>query len=303
MNRFLVPVAVAFWVGATMALGQVRWFARRPLVERLRPYEPGGLAPRTGRAPMWSASTFAEVVGPITRALGDRIVAAFGVRESVAARLHRLHSPLSPTEFRMRQLSAAGISLVVAAAGCIVVGPPAALVVLAIIGLPVLVILLIEQRLISADEARRQRLVLELPVLAEQLGMLLSVGYSMGSALSRLAERGRGATGADLRRVTARMRQGVPATAAMREWADDCGVDAVGRLVSVLAMNEHAGDLGRLVSGEARGIRRDVHRQRIEMIERRAQQVWIPVTVAALVPGAIFIAIPFVEALRAFGGA
>ena len=37
-----------------------------------------------------------------------------------------------------------------------------------------------------------------------------------------------------------------------------------------------------------------------EQIERRSQQVWIPVTVAALVPGAIFIAIPFLEALRVF---
>ena len=37
-------------------------------------------------------------------------------------------------------------------------------------------------------------------------------------------------------------------------------------------------------------------------MERRGQQVWIPVTVAALVPGAIFLAIPFIEALRLFAG-
>jgi hypothetical protein len=28
--------------------------------------------------------------------------------------------------------------------------------------------------------------------------------------------------------------------------------------------------------------------------------VWIPVTVAALVPGVIFLAVPFIEALRLF---
>ena len=44
-----------------------------------------------------------------------------------------------------------------------------------------------------------------------------------------------------------------------------------------------------------------MQRELIEQIERRSQQVWIPVTVAALLPGAIFIAIPFVQALRAFG--
>jgi hypothetical protein len=54
------------------------------------------------------------------------------------------------------------------------------------------------------------------------------------------------------------------------------------------------------VADEARSIRREVHRQLIEEIERRAQQVWIPVTVATLVPGAVLLAVPFLEALRLF---
>jgi hypothetical protein len=49
-----------------------------------------------------------------------------------------------------------------------------------------------------------------------------------------------------------------------------------------------------------RAIRRDVHRELIKTIERRGQQVWIPVTVAALVPGVIFLAVPFIDALRLF---
>jgi hypothetical protein len=35
-------------------------------------------------------------------------------------------------------------------------------------------------------------------------------------------------------------------------------------------------------------------------MERRGQQVWIPVTVATLIPGVIFLSIPFIEALRLF---
>ena len=77
-------------------------------------------------------------------------------------------------------------------------------------------------------------------------------------------------------------------------------VDALRRLVGVLAFNRQAGDLGRLIGDEARAIRRDVHRELIETIERRGQQVWVPVTVAALVPGVIFLAVPFIEALRLF---
>ena len=41
----------------------------------------------------------------------------------------------------------------------------------------------------------------------------------------------------------------------------------------------------------------------IEQIERRGQQVWIPVTVATLVPGAILLAVPFLAALRTFANA
>ena len=87
---------------------------------------------------------------------------------------------------------------------------------------------------------------------------------------------------------------------ALREWAAVADVDALTRLVGVLSLNREAGDLGRLVADEARSIRRDVQRELIEQIERRAQQVWIPVTVATLVPGAVLLAVPFLEALRLF---
>ena len=72
------------------------------------------------------------------------------------------------------------------------------------------------------------------------------------------------------------------------------------RLVGVLALNREAGDLGRLMGEEARANRADVHRELIETIERRGQQVWIPVAVATLVPGVIFLAVPFIDALSLF---
>ena len=89
---------------------------------------------------------------------------------------------------------------------------------------------------------------------------------------------------------------------ALHEWAAVARVEALDRLIPVLALNSEAADLGRLVSEEARSIRREVQRRAVETMERRGQQVWIPVTVAALVPGAIFLAIPFIEALRLFAG-
>ena len=88
---------------------------------------------------------------------------------------------------------------------------------------------------------------------------------------------------------------------ALREWAATAAVPQLDRLVSVLALNRDTSDLARLVAAEARSLRRDVHRELLEVVERRNQSVWIPVTVATLVPGVLFLAIPFIEALRLFG--
>jgi len=43
-----------------------------------------------------------------------------------------------------------------------------------------------------------------------------------------------------------------------------------------------------------------VQRELVETIEKRGQQVWIPVTVATLAPGVVFIGIPFTSALSGF---
>ena len=80
------------------------------------------------------------------------------------------------------------------------------------------------------------------------------------------------------------------------------GVDAVHRLVAVLRLNGDTGDLGSLVAEEARAVRAEAHRELLETIERRSQLVWIPVTVATLVPGLLFLAVPFVSAMSQVAG-
>jgi tight adherence protein C len=72
--------------------------------------------------------------------------------------------------------------------------------------------------------------------------------------------------------------------------------------VGVLALNREATDLGTLIAVEARAARDQVHRELLELIDRRGQQVWIPVTVATLVPGVIFMAVPFLDAMRQLTG-
>lgn len=299
--RVAVIAGLSLWAGATLLLSELRWFCRPPLIPRLRAYSPGGvgLAERTGSL---SLESFRDVVGPLSRRVGETLARLFGVSEELAVRLERVHSDLDATGFRVRQV---GWSLAGLGVGALVVvgaGPSGLLALLVLVGSPLLGFLVVEQQLATSSARRQRRLFLELPVVSEQLAMLLSAGFSLGSALNRLADRGQGTCAEDLRRVCSRIRQGLSEVDALREWATVARVDALDRIVPVLALNREASDLGRLISEEARAIRRDLQRQLVQTMERRSQQVWIPVTVATLVPGVIFMAIPFIEALRLFSG-
>ena len=297
--RLAVASGLALWAGVTLLLSQLRWFTRLTLADRLRPYTPGGASGGLRRHAL-SVDSFRDVIAPLCRGLGERVSRALGVTEELSVRLERLHSPLDVTAFRLRQVgwSVAGFGL--AAAVTVVLRPPPVVALIFVLSGPLLAFLVLEQRLSTASATWKRRLFLELPVVAEQLAMLLSAGYSLGAALNRLAARGSGVVAVDLARVCGRMRQGLSEIEALREWATVADVDALTRLVPVLALNQEASDLGRLVSEEARAIRRDAHRELIETIERRSQQVWIPVTVAALVPGVLFIVVPFMDAMRLF---
>jgi tight adherence protein C len=298
-TQLLAVAALSLFAGATLLLSQIRWFRRRPLVDRLAPYAPGGSTARSTGI-LVSAEGFGQVIGPLARAVGERVARAVGVTEPLAVRLERTGSTLDVTAFRVRQLAWAAVGLLTGSALAVASQQSGPVALLLIVTGPLIGFLVVEQRLAAESQAWQLRVFLELPVVAEQLGMLLSAGYSLGSGLGRLAARGKGACGRDLQRVVGRIRQGLSETEALREWATVADVDALHRLVGVLALNRQSGDLGRLIGEEARAIRRDVHRELVETIERRGQQVWIPVTVAALVPGVIFLAVPFIDALSLF---
>ena len=300
MRQPLVLAAAILWLGATTLLGSIHWFRRRSLHDRLRPYVDGTAAPESEPT---TRGGITRILGPLARDTGAALARTVGVDEDLERRLRRVHSDLDPTEFRLRQLGWIVAAEMVALALVAVSTPPLPILVLSAIGAPMLAFLLVESGLSRRSDRWKRSLQLELPVVSEQLGMLLSAGYSMNAALSRLAARSTGCAALDLRRVVVRVGHGIDETTALREWADVADVPAVHRLVGVLALDSEAGDLGRLITDEARAARAETHRELVEVIEKRTQQVWIPVTVATLVPGLLFLAVPFTDALRLFAGA
>lgn len=293
---------LGFWVGSTLLLSANRWFARAPLGERLRPFAPDPQVWAGRRPGLLSVESFRDVLRPAAATLGELAGRLTGT-EDLATRLARVHSPLDSAAFRVRQVGRAGLALVAGMGVTMAVRPVPALALLLVLGSPALAFLLAERSLLQAGAARQRRLATEMPIIAEQLAMLLSSGWSTGGALQRIANRSTGIAAEDLAIIVSRIRQGLTEAQALAEWRDLVDVPAVDRLVAVLALQRATTDLGRLLAAEARAIRQDSQRHLIEQLESRAQQVWIPVTVATLVPGAIFLCIPFIEALRLFNGA
>jgi tight adherence protein C len=301
MMRIAIGAGLLVWLGATLLLSQWSRLARPGLADRLLPFSPGGSKqPRIGG--VLSVESLRDLVGPLVKEGGDRVASLFGVTEPLAVRLRRVHSELDVTTFRARQLAVAGGALL-AGAAVAGLGLAAPVAVLIVAGAPLLAFLVVEQRLAAASQRWQRDVESELPVVSEQLAMLLNAGYSLGAALVRVSRRGHGCVARDLSVAVNRIRHGLSETAALREWAEVAGVDAVDRLVGVLALHSESADLGRLVATEARQARRDLQRRTVEAIERKSQQVWVPVTVATLVPGVILLAVPFLAALRLFANA
>jgi tight adherence protein C len=299
VTRLPILLVLLVSCGSWLLLREMRWFRRVGLTDRLRPYMAGGsITPST---PIdRSMASVAAALAPSAQVIGNRIASLLGSTESLGRQLERIHSPLSPAAFRLRQIGWCVIGFAIGSLVAVSVRPPVLFAMLLVLGAPTIIFLLLELGLTHQSTVWRRQITLELPVVSEQLAMLLSSGYSLGAGLSRLSTRSSGTIARDLRRVVNRIQQGLDETQALREWSDLANVPALDRLISVLAMNRAASDLGRLITDEARVCRADVHRELIERIERRGQQVWIPVTVATLLPGVLFLAVPFAQALQIF---
>ena len=302
MNRWDLPLLLCLAAGAALVLAELPWFRQGSLVARVRPYGPSGSRPERASLKS-SASSVRAVFEPLIQKVGDRLSRVLGVTDDVATRLERANLPTDSSSFRLRQALHAALGVGIGALIALAMSPGPLLAVALVLALPLGWVFVDEQILTAKVADRRRRLQLELPVVAEQLGILLSGGYSLPASLSRLARRGSGVAADDLQRVTRRIRGGLSETEALREWAELSDSDPVRRLVAVLSLHREASDLGSLISEEARSIRAEEHRNLVETIERRSQLVWVPVTVATLVPGLLLLAVPFTSALsRVTGG-
>lgn len=278
---------VTLWVGTILVLQTNRTLTRKPLVLRVQPYVRGAK-----QLPQIEESR------PVLEQFAIKWNQWLRTSQSLKHKLDIIDSDETVRDIRSQQLLIGVLSFSLSTTVVAAISLPLFIAILAISATTSLSILIIEQRINRQVSHWRWLESRELPVIAEQTAMLLSSGYSVRSAISRLADQSSGAIAHDLIRVNIRIQQGLDEQHALQEWAARIAIPEVDQFVSVLSLNRQSTNLSRLVAEQARGARRHLHRELLTTIEKRAQQVWIPVTVATLVPGSIFLAIPFIAAIR-----
>jgi len=235
--------------GCWLVLHSVR--RRRPrLVERLRPYLDEH-APR-GSGPVWSRAA---------RDAARRIGGSISVRRRLAA----IGDEGAVEQFRIEQLTWAGAGLLAALLLCgfaaargAALSPVAVLVLAAVLTVGGA---LGRDRLLSAQVARRsERMLAELPAVAELLALSVGAGEGVTGALERVCRIARGELADELRRTLADARAGTPVVTALTRMAGRSSLPALARFVDGIAVAVERGtplaDVLRAQAGDVRDERR-----------------------------------------------
>ena len=158
---------------------------------------------------------------------------------------------------------------------------------------------LIERSLIDHRKKRRsEKLESSVIALLEQIYLMVINGSSLQSSLTS-AE---GVGNRDIANLQNLVKSGLDLETAAEFWIGEFDHPAKRRLTDLLLARTTTSETLALMAGLVQQLRSEQRFSIISTIERRNQLVWIPVTIAVLVPGMIFIAIPLEATLRSLVG-
>jgi tight adherence protein C len=271
------------------------------LDERLAPY----LRPRDA-----TSTLLREVsrTSAVVRLLGLHDVGArlerFGSpRAEVRRRLDRAGSTESVDHFRARQVVwtvaglavGLGLALLLAATRGAAVVPLVALV--AVAGACGYVAC--DQALTMRVRRREERLLAELPTIAELLALAVAAGESPPAALERVASTARGELAAEIRRMVAEVRAGAPVTTALTALADRSGLPPLSRFAEgVVVALERGTPLADVLRNQANDVREAGRRALLEAGGRKEILMMVPVVFLVLPVTVVFAVFPSLATLR-----
>jgi Flp pilus assembly protein TadB len=136
--------------------------------------------------------------------------------------------------------------------------------------------------------------------LVELTSILVNSGRSVNSALLRATQDERHPWAPFLRTALSAADRGGVIGEELLKLAHVIDIPNFERFAELIHLHINTPELGQLLHAELVTLRRNRHLQLIETLEIRSQLVWIPVSIAILIPGTILLAIPLINSLKFF---
>jgi tight adherence protein C len=292
-------------VGTWLLAAHVR--ARRPRLDRrLAPY-----LRQPARTPSGAYTT--RVGGPLAtaeRLLGPALADAVQVLERLGTpaaelerRLTRAGSARTVDETRAEQVvsgvvgAAGGLVVALGAVGTRGASPVLGAAVVAVAALAGVV--LHHLALTRAVRRREERLLAELPTVAELLALAVAAGEGAAGALERVAGTCHGELARELAVAVADTRAGTPLVVALERLEDRTGLPALSRFAEALAVAVERGTpLADVLRAQAADVREAARRDLMEAGGRKEVAMMVPVVFLLLPVTVVFAVFPSLSALR-----
>ena len=288
--------------GLRLAVTQAPPRRRARLEDRLGPYLRDAPGPSrllaVGRPP-GAFPTLQRLVGPALTDLAGRVDRALGGGGSVRRRLTRASSGRSLEEFRSEQvvwafgglLVGLVVAVLAAGAGSATASPVGVLVVAG--GFAVSGALARDRWLTVQVRRREERMLAELPTVAELLALAVTAGESAVGALERVARLCAGELAGELAGALADARAGAGLVSALEQMAGRTELSALTRFVDGIAIALDRGTpLAEVLRAQAVDVREAGRRALLEAGGRREIAMMLPVVFLVLPVTIIFALFP-----------
>lgn len=289
--------------GLLLVIGRVRAIRRPPLALRVTPYLVDLPQVRGMAHSAVPSSAFSALVGPWLRWSAEVVDQLVGGTSSIRRKLDRAGSTMTVHDFRVEQVVWGLVGFGLAAAWGLwraLQDPSHVLLggVVCALGFG-LGVLLRENRLTAQVRARERSMVAEFPTIAELLALAVAAGESPAAALERVVARSAGELSADLSRVLAQIRTGMPVAEAFDGLAARTGLPIVGRFASAVAVaTERGTPLAEVLHAQAADVRESGRRDLIEAAARKEVLMMVPVVFLVLPVTVMFAFYPGVIGLN-----
>ena len=291
-------------VGLLLVVAGVPWGRRPDLADRLAPYV-RDVVPRSALLGHGSSAgsgppvlqAVERFLGPLLGDAAGWLERAWGGGTSVRLRLERLGRGGSVEQVRAEQVvwGIVGAAVAAVAAAGIVLGRGGSAV-------PALGLVMVggltgvaarDRALSTAVRRREERMLAELPTVADLVALAIGAGEGVSAALERVGRTCSGELAAELGRVLADVRTGTPLADALDALARRTGVPAVARFAEGIVIALQRGTpLADVVRAQAQDVREQSRRRLIEAGARREVSMMVPVVFLVLPVTVLFVVFP-----------